>query len=295
MKNLQKIATILAATLVLLTGCDSKEPVSEARYASVDRLYASLAAAVDSSSDLRTVVGIDHSRLAAAEGVVMPPARVLLASAPKLEAALLALDQRVAIDLPLRALAYEAADGEPAVIYNDFAFVAARYGLDPGMDLAALYHERMASMLGRIDPAHVRRFETNTMSSDGINDLVSQYDFETTVQRVRAAIDSQGDTVWFGEVDYQAVAAEAGIGLRPTILLLFGGPAPGGKAMAEAPTLGLDAFCQKLLVWEDAEGKTHVSFNDLLALARRQGVPVSAPLRVINYRLKSTFREAAQG
>jgi uncharacterized protein (DUF302 family) len=75
-------------------------------------------------------------------------------------------------------------------------------------------------------------------------------------------------------------------------LILFGGPAPGAKAMSEAPTLGLDAFCQKFLLWQDNLGKTHLSFNDLLSLADRQGVNKSIALRVINYRLKSVFEEA---
>jgi hypothetical protein len=41
---------------------------------------------------------------------------------------------------------------------------------------------------------------------------------------------------------------DVGIELPPTLLLLFGAPIPGAKAMADAPTLGLDASCQKLLV-----------------------------------------------
>lgn len=64
--------------------------------------------------------------------------------------------------------------------------------------------------------------------------------------------------------------------------------------MATAPSLGLDAFCQKLLVWRDPQGVvTHLSFNNLLALARRQDVPINIPLRIIDYRLRSTFKDVA--
>ena len=62
--------------------------------------------------------------------------------------------------------------------------------------------------------------------------------------------------------------------------------------MQVAPTLGLDAFCQKLLIWQDASGAVHVTFNDLLALAERQQVSSGIPLRVINRRIKRTFSEA---
>jgi uncharacterized protein (DUF302 family) len=64
--------------------------------------------------------------------------------------------------------------------------------------------------------------------------------------------------------------------------------------MADAPTLGLDAFCQKLLVWEDESGAVQVSFNDLLAIAERQDVPKAVALRVINRRLGSTFSGALE-
>jgi len=54
----------------------------------------------------------------------------------------------------------------------------------------------------------------------------------------------------------------------------------------------LDAFCQKLLIWQDAGGAVHVTFNDLLALAERQQVSGGVTLRVIRRRLKETFSTA---
>ena len=95
-----------------------------------------------------------------------------------------------------------------------------------------------------------------------------------------------------GQVNFRARAREQGVDIKPSLLMLFGGPVPGAKAMAEAPTLGLDAFCQKLLVWQDETGAVKASFNDLIAIAERQGVPKSPALRVINHRLNSTFEGA---
>ena len=51
-------------------------------------------------------------------------------------------------------------------------------------------------------------------------------------------------------------------------------------------------FCQNFLVWQDVNGKVHLSYNDKLAIAKRQGVGKSIPLRVINYRLSSVFEDA---
>ena len=87
---------------------------------------------------------------------------------------------------------------------------------------------------------------------------------------------------------------EHSIAIPPLRLILFGGPGPGGKAMASAPTLGLDAFCQKLVIWQDESGVVHVTFNDLLALADRQNVSGGLALQVINRRLKATFSGALE-
>lgn len=200
-----------------------------------------------------------------------------------------------AIELPLRALAYEAtADRSGKVTFNSFEYIRSRYGLEDLHELEALFDTTMAETLHGIDGEQLSVFDDNTISPDGIVTFDSPFDFDTTVESLIAAIDSQDDTVWFGKINFQSRAQELGTDISPTLLLLFGAPAPGAKAMAKAPTLGLDAFCQKLLVWQDEAGVVRVSFNDLLAIAERQGVPKSIALRIINYRLESTFRDALE-
>ena len=115
--------------------------------------------------------------------------------------------------------------------------------------------------------------------------------------RVLEAIEAQDGTVLFGLVDFSARAEARGVSLPPLRLLLFGAPGPGGKAMRNAPTLGLDAFCQKLLIRQDSKGQVVVRFNDLTWIATRQGIPVSPVLQAINTRLINTFQEglARQG
>ena len=98
--------------------------------------------------------------------------------------------------------------------------------------------------------------------------------------------------MYFGTVDFQANAREVGIELLPSYMILFGGPGPGGKVMSSAPTLGLDGFCQKFLVWQDSDGVTRLSFNDLLALARRHQVSIPIVLRIVDFRLGNVFEEA---
>ena len=286
------VATVL---MLLVAGCGGPEPVSAERYAGPDRLFALLNDNVAASDTLDKIVDIDHSRLGAEAGSVMPPARLLIFSNPQLDAQLVDINPLIAIDLPLRVLAYESVmDGSSRVAFNSFEYMKSRYGLGDVLELEAAFDDSMAAVLRGVGPEHLAPFPNDAMQPDGIITLASPYDFEETVERLATAIDAQDDTVWFGRVDFQARAKAQGVDIEPALLLLFGGPAPGAKAMAEAPTLGLDAFCQKLLVWEDESGAVSVSFNDLLAIADRQEVSKNVALRVINRRLDSTFQAALE-
>ena len=289
----QKVRAVCVAALssFLLASCGSPEPVSAERYAPVDELFEAVDRNVAAAPGLTKIVEIDHSRLAAREGEVMPPARVLIFSDTELESRLVARDPLIGIDLPLRVLAFEDTETKQGrVIGNRYAYMASRYGLDD--EFKAAYEGAMTTALAGIPPERIAEFDDNDMSDLGIVTIDSAFGFDETLDRVQKAISSQDDTVSFGLVDYAENAKAHGIVLPRATLVLFGAPAPGAKAMSDAPTLGLDGFCQKLLVWEGAEGAVHVSFNDLLALADRHGVGPSLPLRVISRRLNQTFEAA---
>ena len=285
---------VMIAALAV-AGCGDSAPIVGERYIESDRMVDLIEQNLAASATLSKVADIDHSRLGQQAGSPMPPARVLLISDPQLESDLIKQNPLVALELPLRVLAFEdGRDKASKIIYNTFDYLVSRYQLDPAS--TAKLKDRYIANLGiatsGIAPASVATFPSDTMRPDGITTISSPFGFEETLERVNTAINSQGDTMHFGTVDFQANARELGVEIAPSFLILFGGPAPGGKAMAEAPTLGLDAFCQKFLIWEDASGQIKLSFNDLLALAERQDVDKAMALRVINYRLNKTFGDA---
>lgn len=290
---------LLTTVLCLLTACGDPRPIAPRVSARTDALAEAVAANIARSAGdangggkpLERIVEIDHCRLAAEAGEEMPPARVIIFSDPVLETAMVAETPLAAFDLPLRILPYEPIDGRSAVLLrNGFETLESRHGVSPL--LAADYEAAMAVALGGVDPAETALARPSPSTDPGIVTIESAYGFDETVARVEQAIASQGDTVGFGTVDFAARAAAHGVEIRPLRLMLFGGPAPGGKAMREAPELGLDAFCQKLVVSEGDDGIVRVSFNDLLVLADRIGVGPSLPLRVISLRLARTFGEA---
>lgn len=286
----------IAACILLVTACGSDQPVAPERYFGSDKLFQQLKSNVAANPDWHEVVEIDHSRLGQEAGSVMPPSHVLIFSVPGLEASLIQQNPLVALDLPLRVLAYEETPGGVSkLIYNDYAYIQSRYDLPEQSELGVAYEQSMAAALQGIPNDQIGSFQQSAIEDGSIITINSQLGFEETLQRVMDAIASQDDTVDFGIVDFQQQGEQQGVDLLPNTLILFGAPAPGAKAMNEAPTLGLDAFCQKFLVWQDSNGDVKLSFNNLLAIAERQGVAKSIPLRVINYRLNKVFSEALEG
>lgn len=72
---------------------------------------------------------VDHSDEAAKVGLQMQPAHVLIFGAPKAGTPLMIAAPLLALDLPLRALVWQGADGQVRVSYTDPAYLASRYSI----------------------------------------------------------------------------------------------------------------------------------------------------------------------
>jgi uncharacterized protein (DUF302 family) len=90
-----------------------------------------------------------------------------------------------------------------------------------------------------------------------------------TVSRLTGILSAKGMKV-FAVIDQSAEAAEAGLRLRETTLVIFGNPAAGTPVMEAAPLAALD-LPLKLLIWDDG-GQPKVSYYSPGALAARYGL-----------------------
>jgi uncharacterized protein (DUF302 family) len=108
------------------------------------------------------------------------------------------------------------------------------------------------------------------MAADGLTTLSSSHGPKDTMNRLAAEITARGMTV-FARIDHAAGAAEAGLPLRPTELLIFGNAKGGTPLMQSEQTIGID-LPLKALVWQDASGRTWLSYNDPSWLAKRHGL-----------------------
>jgi len=109
------------------------------------------------------------------------------------------------------------------------------------------------------------------MSQSGIITKVSQQSFEATYQTLRATIEGNPNLKIILELDHQSNAANAGLSLSPTRIILFGNPKLGTPLMSSSNTTGLD-LPQKILVTENAEGTVSVSYNDPIYLKDRHNI-----------------------
>ena len=84
-----------------------------------------------------------------------------------------------------------------------------------------------------------------------------------------------------------------GLTLRPLFLLIFGAAKGGTPLMQAAATAGID-LPLKLIVWQDAEGETQVSYNDPEWVAKRHGLgeAVDAPVRAMSGLLRGLVHAA---
>jgi uncharacterized protein (DUF302 family) len=108
------------------------------------------------------------------------------------------------------------------------------------------------------------------VSASGVIATKSAYGMEETVDRLKKDIAAKG-IVFFQEIDQAAIAAKAGIQLRPSILLVFGNPPLGTQFITANPQAGLD-WPVRLLVYRDESGTVWTAYTDFAWIAKRHGV-----------------------
>jgi uncharacterized protein (DUF302 family) len=91
---------------------------------------------------------VDHSGEAEKAGLKMPPTQLLIFGNPKGGTPVMLANATAAIDLPWKALAWQATDGQVWLSYNAAAYIQQRFGLSddvmkPLAGLAALMEQAL--------------------------------------------------------------------------------------------------------------------------------------------------------
>jgi uncharacterized protein (DUF302 family) len=108
------------------------------------------------------------------------------------------------------------------------------------------------------------------MAANGLITIPSSFGPKETMDRLEADIKAKGMAV-FARIDHAAGAAEVGLPLRRTEVLIFGSAKAGTPLMQADQAIGID-LPLKVLVFEDEAGKVWLSYNDPNWLAQRHGL-----------------------
>src|SRR5882762_6033148 len=126
---------------------------------------------------------------------------------------------------------------------------------------------------------------------DGLTTIRSRFGPKETMDRLQAEIRAKGMTV-FARIDHAAGAAEVGLTLRPTELIIFGNARAGTPLMQSEQTIGID-LPLRALVWEDAAGKTWLSYDEPSWITRRHGIRNAEQVSKMGAVLSAIARKAA--
>ncbi len=105
---------------------------------------------------------------------------------------------------------------------------------------------------------------------DGIVRVRSAYPLEETISRINKDVADKGIR-FFSEIDQSKLAADAGMELRPSTLLVFGNPPLGTQFITSNPNAGLD-WPVRLLVSQEDDGSVWAVYSDFGWIARRHGI-----------------------
>jgi uncharacterized protein (DUF302 family) len=106
--------------------------------------------------------------------------------------------------------------------------------------------------------------------NDGIVRVKSAYPLAETIQRLKKDIADKG-IKFFDEIDQSKLAADAGIKLQPSVLLIFGNPPLGTQFITANANAGLD-WPVRLLVFENDRGEVWTAYTNFDWIARRHGI-----------------------
>ena len=110
---------------------------------------------------------------------------------------------------------------------------------------------------------------------DGVVRVKADYPLPEAIDRMKQDIAAKG-IMMFSTIDQAKLAADAGITLRPSTLLVFGNPALGSQFITSKAQAGLD-WPVRLLVQEDENGQVWATYTDFDWIARRHRITDRRP------------------
>ncbi len=108
------------------------------------------------------------------------------------------------------------------------------------------------------------------MSDDGLITLCSSFGHRETIARLETAIRAHGMQV-FARIDHAKGALAENVAIPPTVTVTFGNTVTCAGAVGAVQVMAL-RLPFSTLVWEDGDGATWLSYDDLRWFAQRHSM-----------------------
>jgi uncharacterized protein (DUF302 family)/uncharacterized membrane protein YidH (DUF202 family) len=158
----------------------------------------------------------------------------------------------------------ESAFGRPSALALGLAVMLGGLGLAMAM---AIY----LVSVGESRNSNVEEKSMNSSLENGIVTLLAHQSVDETVLKLEHILEAKAVKL-FAVIDHSGEAHKAGLEMPPTKLLIFGNPKAGTPLMIASPLIAID-LPLKVLVHEDRDGQTLISYNALSYLQARHTLP----------------------
>ncbi len=235
---------------------------------SVDEVYNSIKSAIESNENLKIIAEVNHSEAAKGVQMEIPQSRLIIFGNPKAGTQLMQQNQAAAMDLPMKILVYED-NGTTKIIYNNASILMNRYEI-----MLPELETKMNGLLDKISHSDVEETKLQDLKlGSNLSDLQTKesvLSVDKSSAKLEKLLKEKGFRL-IAKVEHNKAAKDAGLEIRPTRLFIFGKPEVGSQLMKLNSTIGLD-LPMKILIWEDENGKTQVSYYKGSFLANRHGI-----------------------
>lgn len=233
---------------------------------SFEETYTAVKSILENNPNIGIVAEIDHSANAQKAGSTLNNTRLILFGNPRLGTSLMRESRSVGLDLPQKIVIMEQ-DGEVGVAYNSTTYLMQRHDLGT-LDALPKIAKALETIVTKASGSQIQQNETVTGSGAGVITLTSDFDFATTLSRLKTSIQNNENLKLLAELDHQKNAKRVGLELASTHLLIFGNPKIGTPLMQNKNSIAID-LPQKFLIWQSTGGSVHVSYNDPKYLNKR--------------------------
>lgn len=258
-----------------------------------ENTYSIFIDSLNANEAITIIAEVDHAANARTVGRVLSPTKIVFFGNPALGTPLMQKNQLAGLDLPQKVLFFQNSLNSVYALYNSVPYLETRHDLQ-GVTTLAQISTALENLTKAATSSDIKRATNLTTGfEEGIVSVESTKDFESTYNALQSAIALNENLSIVAQLDHQANAANVGLELRPTKLIIFGNPSLGSPLMQNKQTIGLD-LPQKMLVWEAEDGTVNISYNDPTYLASRHQVEgVEDVLMQISTALNNLAKTAA--